>query len=819
VTGVLAVKLRRDLQSGWSRTMLMVIAIAVSLTVFGGVLLAWGIAAREIRDAYAGTEPASATILLARPLPADRMAELAAQARAMPGVIAATGRTQFDSEQIQIGDRPVSHPMQVFVAAPDDPMQIAKFAVVQGSWPPGPDEILLGRDSLALLGAKVGDVVTIRLPSGAPARKRVAGIVYDPSLAPATQHQTAHGYLSAAALTTAGDRAELDQLKLLVAEPGTATPTHQRDTVVAAAARVGTWLPRDTATPVREIQVPDPYTHPHQGQTNALLLSLVAGGAAALLLSAVLVANMLNTLFTQQIPQIGIMKAIGAPAGRVARFYLSLIVLVAAAATAVALVPATLLGRALAGVIFRFLGIEPVSLDAPWWGYAAMVAAGLLLPPVIATVPLLRAGRITVRAAIDHHGGSSTNPSAATGLLTRLSRIGGRDRGLLMALRNTIRRPARFVLSVALLAAAGTVFVAGISLGDGTQAIADDAKAQRTWDVDVQLVDPTPTDQVDTVLSRVAGISRVDGLDVVQVGVAGPGGLPLTHTYPDQGHGSVSLITLPADPGAFTPPELTDGRWLQPGETGAVVLNQITRINTVPDVRVGDAVQLFADGKPGTWRVVGLARERQAAGTVYATAAGYAAATAGPQRVNTLRIATAAHNEHTRDTVAADVARALSDARIAVESATSASRDDTIAEGHLSPIIGVIIAIAIALAVIGTIGLASTMSANVLDRTREFGVLHAIGAPPRTVRRIVVAEAVFIALASAAAVIAPALALTWILGAGLGDLFMHAPLPHRFSWSAALAWSALAIVAAVLATAASAARAGRITVREALAYL
>ena len=46
---------------------------------------------------------------------------------------------------------------------------------------------------------------------------------------------------------------------------------------------------------------------------------------------------------------------------------------------------------------------------------------------------------------------------------------------------------------------------------------------------------------------------------------------------------------------------------------------------------------------------------------------------------------------------------------------------------------------------VGLIGLASTMSANILDRTREFGVMHAIGARPKTVRRIVVAEGVLLA--------------------------------------------------------------------------
>jgi putative ABC transport system permease protein len=61
-----------------------------------------------------------------------------------------------------------------------------------------------------------------------------------------------------------------------------------------------------------------------------------------------------------------------------------------------------------------------------------LLAVGLCLPPLKALVPLVRASRTTVRAAIDHHGGGS-KPRAAAGVLTRLSRISRLDRGLLMA--------------------------------------------------------------------------------------------------------------------------------------------------------------------------------------------------------------------------------------------------------------------------------------------------------------------------------------------------------------------------------------------------
>jgi len=818
VTSLLTVKLRRDLRATWPRMLLMVVAIAVSLTVFGGVLCAWAAAARETSSAYLGTDPASATILLDQGIDAGQMAAIAAQARRRPGVIEATGRTQFTS-QIKVNGRLRDIPVQVFVAAPDDPMRMAKFDLQQqGSWPPSPGEVFIGRDSLTLLDVAVGDTVTVEAPSGEPVRLRVAGTVYDPSLAPAPQGQTGRGYLSTASLATSGGQAVLDQLKLQVADPGQAVPSRDRDAVVAVAGDVGNWLQREHGPAVREIQAPKPYAHPHQGQADALLLSLLAGGGVALLLSTILVANMLNGLFTQQIPQIGIMKAIGARSGRIGRLYLAMTLLVAAAATLLALAPAILIGRAGVSAILGFLGIEPDSLAAPWWTYVVVLAAGLGLPPLMALVPLVKASRTTVRAAIDHHGGGS-KPSAATGVLARLGRIRRLDRGLLMALRNTIRRPARTLLSVGLLASAGTVFVAGMSLSAGVEAIQEEQREQRNWDVDVQLASPAAVDEVTTMVERVPDVSRVEGWATAVAGVAGPGQIPLTRTYPDQGHGGVSVTAVPADTTMLPPPTLLEGRWLNPGETGAVVLNQIARNNTVPDIGAGDTVQLLVGGQPTTWRVVGIAQERGGGGGTYVTAEGLADAMGQPQRVNTLRIATGSHDEQTRKAVADAVNKNLTDAGVEVQSAASVGLQDAATEGHTGPVVMVLLAVSVAMAVVGGIGLASTMSANILERTREFGVMHAIGARPKAVRRIVTAEGVFLALTSCLVAVLPALGLTAVLGAGLGNLFMSAPLPFRVSIPAVGIWTALVILGAMLATDAAATRASRLTVREALAYL
>jgi putative ABC transport system permease protein len=113
--------------------------------------------------------------------------------------------------------------------------------------------------------------------------------------------------------------------------------------------------------------------------------------------------------------------------------------------------------------------------------------------------------------------------------------------------------------------------------------------------------------------------------------------------------------------------------------------------------------------------------------------------------------------------------------------------------------------------------LVGTLSLNVLERTREFGVLRAIGAADGAVRAIVLTEGLLIGL------------LSWLgatlLAVPVGRLFVEivatltrTPLPYAFAPLGVLVWLAIALVLAALASIVPARRAVRLSVRAALAY-
>jgi len=794
----------------------MILAMSITLVVFSGVLYSYGISGREIPRAYLSTNPASATIIFDRRFDADQMAAIATEARKQPGIIDATARTQFTLQVRQEGGGWGQNPLQIFVAMPNDPMRIEKFGVEQGSWPPAAGEILIDRSSFDLLNLNVGDAVVVQAPNGQATSLRISGVVYYPALAPSFQDQKGHGFISTASLPILGEPVALDELKIQVADqPGLTIPSRDRDVIVATARDLASRLQQTYDVTIREIQVPTPYAHPHQAQADSLLLGLLVFGVAGLLLSSILVATMLNGLFAQQIPQIGIMKAIGARSSRVLQLYLSMTLVIAVTATAIAIVPGILISRAFTPSILTLLGVDAASLAAPSWMYAVVVAAGVGVPLLFSLTSVVGTSRTTVREALDYRG-VNRHGNTPTRFGTRLGLLQGLDRTVLLAFRNIFRRRARFLLCVGLLTSAGVVFVAGMSTMAGFQAFLDRENELRVWDVEVRLADVNQVSAValTNLVAEIPNVTRVEGWSILQTSVIPPGQqISITRTYPDQGHGSIAVTVVPPDSSLMAPPLLLEGRWLRPNETGAVVISQAALRQDLPGVRSGDTIQLSVGGRFTSWQVVGLIESVGDGGGIFITEEGFRAAT-GVSQPNLLRIVTDNHDEKTRTTVAQEAERVLTNAGIVVRSAASVSRSAAAGAGHMLPLILVYLGLSIAMGVVGFAGLASTMSTNVLERTREFGVMSAIGAPASTVRRIVVLEGIFIAVVSCVIVPVPALLLTAVMIAYL-------PMPGLFliSVPGVVIWLVVVVVGAALATLAPAYWTSRLTVREALTYL
>ena len=796
---------------------MMVLAISASLIVFSGMLYARTLVLSNTTNGYLSTNPASARITLEPGIMPDRTDEFIAAAKAEPGVIDATIR-QVANVKLQKESGGLKS-LQLFVAAAADPMRIATFQIEEGAgWPPSPDGILLERSTLASLNLKIGDKVDVLGFDGKSVQLIITGSVHDQSLALAGQ-TAGVGYIQSDTLPLLGRPPSLDQLLITVADqPGQEVLSRDRETIVRTALSLVDRLKATPGITIKQVAVPTPYEHPHQGISSTLLSALTTFGLLSLLLSSILIATMFNGLLTQQIPQIGMMKAIGARSSRILQLYLIMVLLVSAFATVLAFVPGMILGRTLAqAMLSSAVNIDVTSLSVPWQVIGTVILAGIFVPLLIALPPLLQAGRRTVREALDERGVTERQSGITTGLFSWLGRLRGVDRKLMVAFRNLFRRQARLFLSVGLLATGGAIFVSGFNVMAGFQALPYTIYNEQRWDVEIRLNEPASSSELAAIVEKVSGVSRVETWNIITTGIQDAGEINVTRTYPDQGHGSLSLSAIPPATSMLIPPQITEGRWLNPDDTDAVVLPPAIR-QTMPDVKIGDSVQLSVEAQPTTWRVIGIA-SGMGGSCPCVTQEAFERASGRQDQANVVRIMTDQHDKESRVAVGQAVARALTESGIKPQEPRPIDTVVETTEGHSVILVGVILLIASTIGVVGLIGLGSTMSTNVIERTREFGVMKAIGAKDATIRRLVVFEGVFIVAVSCMVAVIPAIALTWAMGAGLGNLFLSTPIPLAVSVQGIVIWILVVILGAALATLAPASQAARLTVREALAYL
>src|SRR6266540_7171509 len=796
-------KLLRDLWLTRGRTALMVVAIAVSLFGVGTVLSAYAILTPEISRNYLGTNPASATIEL------DRVDDaLLAAVKQRPGIAAAEARETLIARVQVAPDQ--WRPLLLFVVPDFNAMRISTFTREQGAWPPPDGTMLLERTALPMLNAQPGDKVVVKTPHGAPQAVAISGVVYDPSLAPAWQEREGYAYITPATLARLGETGPLGELKIVVS----GSPFDQA-AVEHTTRDLGVWLQQQGRT-VRELQTPPAGQHPHQGQMTSALTMLLSFSLLALLLSAILVATMIAGMMAQQIRQIGAMKTIGARTRQIAIMYVVLILLLSGAALALAMAPGVVVGRTFARTVADLLNFTIINDAIPAWVFAVEAAAGLLVPLLVAAYPIARTSRITVYEAISDYG-VSTAAAGGSGIVARLSALLGLNSTLLLALRNTFRRRARLLFTLTLLATGGAMFMTGLNIRDGWDRLIADGMDARHYNLEIRLSRPEEIAPLMARLRGIPGVQAVEAWGYAPTAPTRPGAIDVVRTYPDGGHGAFALRAPPATTRLVDFPVLA-GRWLQPGDSDAVVLNQMA-LRQLPGVGVGDSVTLSLGARPTTWRVVGIVEEIGLGAGAYVTDAAFAKAGDLAGRARSLRLVTATQDDAATAAVLRAVERSLADSGVGV--ATTLSDIDLRAglDDHVLLLIVSLVFTAVLMGIVGVLGLTSTMTTSVVERTREFGVMQTIGGTPRTARRMVVGEGVFIGVMSSVLAIVLALPLSAVVNAMVGRMMFNVPLPLILAPQTMLIWLAVVLVGSTLASAVPAWRASRLTVRETLAYV
>ena len=258
---------------------------------------------------------------------------------------------------------------------------------------------------------------------------------------------------------------------------------------------------------------------------------------------------------------------------------------------------------------------------------------------------------------------------------------------------------------------------------------------------------------------------------------------------------------------------IVEGIWPAADDIGAVVVNRTLQA-AEPELQLGAEAILLVAGRELSIRVAGVT-EDVAPPTLYTNPATLAQAVGQSGTAGTLRIATQPGYE-------AEVATAVEERLIdngwfpSFLMTRSALRTSMI--DHFLILLALLSLAALASVIVGTLGLTTSMSLNVLERTREIGITRAMGATASKMRQIVLTEgAAVVALSVVIAVL-----ISMPLSAGISYLVgqhgLYVAVPLVISPVAIGAWIVIAAVVTFVACLAPAQRAVKLPVQEVLLY-
>jgi putative ABC transport system permease protein len=139
-------------------------------------------------------------------------------------------------------------------------------------------------------------------------------------------------------------------------------------------------------------------------------------------------------------------------------------------------------------------------------------------------------------------------------------------------------------------------------------------------------------------------------------------------------------------------------------------------------------------------------------------------------------------------------------------------------EWQFSIVTSMLLSLSIIVAVVGAISLMGVLSIGVIERTKEIGVLRAIGARSRTILSIFVMEGILQGLLSWLIAVPISILVSPTAANAMGHAMFGATLDYQYNWPAVVVWLGIILVISVLASILPARSATHISVRDSLAY-
>lgn len=794
-------KTLNDLLGNKTRTVLIVLSMAVGLFAVGIILSASSILSVGLARSFGAVEPANVTLQIVPAFTKDFLKSV----RLMPEIKEADARHSFSA---QIETTPGKWTtIKIFAIADYSNMRVNKVLPQSGTWPPAKHEILIERSALPLIDAQIGDTVQIKLANDTVRQVRVVGTVHDAVQLPARFNGSPYGYVSFDDLEWLGEANGFNELHIVVTNPVDKVWAQQViDRVKDKAEKAGYVVPTTITF--------DPGKLPMFDVLSAILALSGILGMLSLFLSIFLVVSTVSALLAQQKRQIGVMKAIGGSTAQIFGMYLAMVLAYGILALTISIPLGVLGARALSQLLAGFFNFDLTSMQIPPRAIILQVAVGLVLPVLASLFPFLSNLRMSPVEAMNNYGLGKGR--FGRNLIDRI--LSGTNlwfarqmpiRSILLSVRNTFRSKGRLALTLITMTLGAATFIGVFSVRASLTQTVSDLIQYMHFDVMLSFDRPHRSEQVQNQAIGVPGTTQSDTLLQFAAIRVRPDG--------SESAGMNMFAVHVNDSSLIRSPAISQGRWLLPGDENAIVMDS-GLLQKEPDLRLGDEIVLKINDQKYRFKIVGISVGSTFASFIYSNYAYVAKITDRIGQTDALLVTTVQHDATSQEAGSEALQKRFQGLGVGIRSAYTFGSMRSQTEVIFDAIVALLIVMAILMALVGGLGLMGAMSINVLERTREIGVLRAIGASNRGVAQVFILEGVAIGIMSWLFGSVLAIPIGKGLGLAIGTAIMGVPLTFSYSIFGLWLWLIIVIVLSALASFIPARNASRLTVREVLAY-
>lgn len=791
-------KVWRDVTARKGRTVQVVLSIGVGIFAIGVTMGLLDIMEDRMGKTWRAADPAHITVgggFEGGPVGSGVTTDTIQAVGNLPGIEDAEGKVNYGlrwKTNLEVPWEPVR-----LVARNDYDNQIYdKLVLESGSWPVS-HGLAVERGTAGKFGLDVGSTIYFEVNGRARAFE-ITGQVYDVWAEPVVFGADAGFYMTRGELERLGGPSGFNQIVA-------ALPEYDEDIAKERAVDIADRLD-DLNIRHGTAETFDPEEHFFQDTINGIFLLLIVMSFLTLGLSLFLVVNTITAIVTEQVPQIGVMKAIGASSKEIFRIYLSNVMVYVLIALAIAIPLGVFGARQLSTLMLGLFSMEGVDFKFPLMAVIVQLSLGLLSPLIAALWPVTAAARTTVREAISGYG-----LGIGTGFMDRLlSRVRRLPPLVVMTISNTFRNKGRLAMTLVALVFSGAIFMMVMTVQASMSGFFDDFLDTYRFDILIGFDQPQRVDTIETIVGGLPGVTYAEMLEF-----GGGAAIRRIDDKEELDEESITLIGVSREGDAYGQ-VLTAGRYLLPDDDKAIVLNE--HLAEVLGVSVGDDVTIEINDKEREWSVVGLlfdVNANQSASVVWLDVLLREQGTVGKGR--TIFVGTETRDEAQMVQYARELREWLDANGKDVNSSLTSTRFLEQNSGGLSIIVYLLLFIAVLIAAVGSIGLSGALSISALERRREVGVMRAIGASGKAVSGIFIGEGLTIGFISWLI----SLPLSIPLGYMFSKLIASAidfEFGYKYSALGALIWLGIVLILSIISSGMPAWRASRVSVREVLSY-